>query len=131
MNETLALELILDKNPPRCKHLHLEEGVNNYTCKCKLRNEDVGFHIIQLWCLSDRHQECIFGQNMKITHDELNNITLDVADLLEKKCKIKGFKYWEYLNYLRSNLSLAIEFQGYGVPGTSHVDWDEVRKERK
>jgi hypothetical protein len=129
-SEVDLLRNILDEAQHKCPHLKIEEGVFNYVVQCDQIKEDLGLHELQLWCLTEKCKNCIYCKKMTITWDQLNYITLDVADLLKKKHGIDGFQYHEMLNFLRSNLSRSLDFIGYQLPGSGYVDWNEARKER-
>lgn len=127
MQEIEFIQTILDEHgdKPTCQHFRKE------SVKCGLNDQSLGAHEIQLWCLDkERCHHCMFYKNQEITFDQLNEITLDVADLLKRKHKIETI-HNPSLDFLKSNISRYLDFNGYRVPELGYVDWVNLKLERK
>jgi hypothetical protein len=125
--ELRLIEQILDETKDKTRCVHFIEKDR----KCGLTNEVLGLHEMQLWCLDgERCSNCIFYKQMEFSNDQLNDMTLDVAELLAKKYKIEGFQWSPCLDFLKSGISRAIEFNSYLVPRSQYVDWIALKKRR-
>lgn len=65
-----------------------------------------------------------------ITHQELDEITLEVGEVLAKR-KIDGYQYNECLNVLRAKLRESLDFNSCTLEGLGYTNWTELREQLK
>lgn len=70
-------------------------------------------------------------QRERYDYDKLNEMTLDVALLLERKHHVDGYQYNECLNVLRRGLQESLSMNGCNYcPMLGGGDWQAMRRDR-